>query len=118
MRNNKKPPYYLDGFLSIYRPKEENKTSFGAKKNVTSLEDMTHVIDLAYSQSYKRIQDIEYAESVGKDLSLKVKTRLVSIVQNDDKVVINNTLYDIVLLDEDRIKQELYIYLEEMYPIE
>ena len=78
---------------------------------------MEHIIDLAYTQTYKRIQDLEYAETVGKDLTLKVKTRLVNNISNSDKVVINNVLYDIIYLDEDRTNQLLYLYLEEVRSI-
>ena len=112
-----KIPYYLDGFLTVYRP-NDNKTTFGAKKNVLSVDDMELLYKLAYTQSYKRQQDLEFAESNGRDLSLKVKTRLVSGVRNSDKVIINNTLYDIVYADEDRINHELYLYLEEVRTIE
>ena len=108
---------YLDGFLSIYRP-QEIYSNFGAKKNIRSLDNLDFLYKLAYTQSYKRMQDLEYAESIGKDLSLKVKCRLVQGVKNSDKVVINNILYDIIQLDEDRYNQELYLYLEECYSIE
>lgn len=108
---------YLDGFINIYKP-NENKTNFGAKKNVRVLSEMTHLYKLAYVQSYQRGQDLDFAESMGRDLSLKIKVRLVNGITNDCKVVINNTLYDIIYMDEDRVKRELYLYLEEMYPIE
>ena len=114
---NKKIPMYLDGFIKVYRP-NESKSNFGAKKNIKSVEEMTHIIDLAYSQSYKRVQDIDFAETVGRDLSLKIKTRLVHSIKLTDKIVIDGILYDIINLDEDRVNHELYLYLEEMYPIE
>ena len=108
---------YLDGFINIYKS-NENKTDFGAKKNIRSLSEMTHLYKLAYSQSYKRGQDLDFAESMGRDLSLKVKVRLVNGITNDCKVVLDNILYDIIYTDEDRVKRELYLYLEELYPIE
>ena len=117
MRKNKNIHMFLDGFLAVYRPNGVNKSPFGAKKNVKILDEMEHIIDLAYTQTYKRIQDLEYAETVGKDLTLKVKTRLVNNISNSDKVVINNVLYDIIYLDEDRTNQLLYLYLEEVRSI-
>ena len=115
---NKKIPYYLDGFAYVYRSKEENKSYFGAKTNIRKLEEMEQLYKLAYEQSYKRLQDMEFAESSGRDLTLKIKTRLVPGIKNSDKVVIDNVLYDIIYLDEDRVSKELYLYLEEVYPIE
>ena len=112
-----KIPTYLDGFINVYKP-NENKTNFGAKKNVRSLSEMEYLYKLAYSQSYKRVQDLDFAESIGRDLSLKIKVRLVNGVTNDCKVVINNILYDIIYIDEDRVNRELYIYLEEVRNIE
>ena len=110
MKKNK-IPMYLDGFINVYKP-NENKTNFGAKKNVRNLSEMEHLYKLAYSQSYKRGQDLDFAESMGRDLSLKIKVRLVNGITNDCKVVTNNILYDIIYIDEDRANQELYIYLE------
>ena len=112
-----KIPMYIDGFINIYKL-NENKTNFGAKKNIRSLSEMTHLYKLAYTQSYKRGQDLDFAESMGRDLSLKIKVRLVDGITNDCKVVNNGILYDIIYMDEDRVKRELYLYLEEMYPIE
>ena len=119
MRRNKKIPTYLDGFAFIYRPKfEENKSTFGAKINVNSSNDMELIYKLAFQQTYKRLEDLEFAESIGRDLTLKIKVRLVRGIKNSDKIIINNILYDIVYIDEDRINQELYIYLTEVKEIE
>lgn len=109
---------YLDGFLTIYRPDMSNKSHFGAKKNITSIEGMEIIYKLAFAQSYKRLEDMEFAESNGRSLTLKVKVRLVRGIKNSDKVVIGNTLYDIMYLDEDRNKKELYLYLEEVRSLE
>ncbi len=116
---NKRIQCYLDGFAFVYRPKvEQTKSYFGAKTNVKTAEDMELIYKLAYQQSYKRLQDIEFAESSGKDLTLKIKTRLVNGVKNSDKVVIDGVLYDIIYTDEDRINRELYLYLEECRRLE
>ena len=111
---NKKIPTYLDGFALVYRPKvEENKSYFGAKVNIKKIDEMETLFKLAYSQCSKRLQDMEFVESSGRELTLKIKTRLVQGIKNTDKVVIDGTLYDIIYIDEDRINRELYLYLEE-----
>lgn len=114
MMKNKKIPTYLDGFALVYRPKvEENKSHFGAKVNIKKIDEMETLFKLAYSQCSKRLQDMEFVESSGRELTLKIKTRLVQGIKNTDKVVIDGTLYDIIYIDEDRINRELYLYLEE-----
>lgn len=114
MMKNKKIPTYLDGFALVYRPKvEENKSHFGAKVNIKKINEMETLFKLAYSQCSKRLQDMEFAESSGRELTLKIKTRLVQGIKNTDKVIIDGTLYDIIYIDEDRINRELYLYLEE-----
>lgn len=115
---NRKMNHYLDGFVFVYRANEDNKSNFGAKKNIKSVADMELLYKLAYQQSSKRLQDIDFAESSGRDLSLKIKTRLVSGINNSDKVVLNNVLYDVIYVDEDRFNRELYLYLEEVGPVE
>lgn len=114
---NRMMNHYLDGFVNVYRP-NDNRSNFGAKKNIKNIADMELMYKLAYQQSSKRLQDIEFAESSGRDLSLKIKTRLVDGINNSDKVVLNDVLYDIIYVDEDRFNRELYLYLEEAGPIE
>lgn len=111
-------PHYLDGFLTVYRPDTSNKSHFGAKKNIVSIDEMELIYKLAYAQSYKRLEDLEFAESNGRSLTLKVKVRLINGIRNSDKVVIDNVLYDIMYLDEDRTNRELYLYLEEVRSLE
>ena len=103
---------YNDGFIRVYKeiPLE---TEFGAKKNIKTLDNLELVVKLAYEECSKRLQDIEFAEANSRSLSLKVKTRLYPI-KNDYKVVINNILYDIITMDSDRTKREIYLYLEQV----
>ena len=114
---NRTMNHYLDGFVFVYRP-NDNRNNFGAKKNIKTLSDMELLYKLAYQQTSKRLQDIEFAESSGRDLTIKIKTRLVSGINNSDKVVLNDVLYDIIYVDEDRFNRELYLYLEEVGQIE
>lgn len=107
---------FNDGFIQVY---EENvkKTNFGAKTNPTGLDNLKFIVKLAYTEMTKRLQDLEFAEANSRSLSLKVKTRLYTI-SNDYKVVLNNTLYDIITVDIDRPNRVMYLYLEEVRKIE
>lgn len=108
---------YVDGFARVY---QENiiKTNFGAKQNSKSIDNLNLVVKLAYTECSKRQQDLEFAESMSKSLTLKIKTRLYDKVKNNHKIVIDNTLYDIIYLDFDRKNKEMYLYLEEVRELE
>lgn len=112
MKSSKNMNNFLDGFLYIYRDKEKYN-NFGAKMNAFSLKDKNLLYKLGYTETFKRYQDYELANASNSDLTLKVKTHLVKGVLSTDKVVINNVIYSIIYLDEDRIHKLLYIYLEE-----
>ena len=103
---------FNDGYIRVYK-EIPVRTEFGAKKNVKALNSLDLIVKLAYEECSKRLQDIEFAEANSRSLSLKVKTRLYPI-KNDYKVVINNILYDIITMDSDRIKREMYLYLEKV----
>lgn len=100
---------YNDGVVSIYR-EEARKTDFNAKINVSTLDDMEFVAKLAFEESSRREQDIEFAEQMGFSLSLKIRTRLFDKVDNKCKAVINGYLYDISYVDKNR--QEMWLYME------
>lgn len=102
---------FSDGFIRVYKSNEK-VSSFGAKQNVKNANDLTLVIKLAYEETYKRQQDLDFAEASGRTLSLKVKTRYYKGIQTDYKVIIDGCLYDIIDLDIDRYNQEMYFYLE------
>ena len=108
---------YNDGFIRIYE-EIPIKVNFGAKENTNSKENLKFIVKLAYEECSKRQQDLEFAEASSRTLNLKVKTRFYSGLKNNYKVVIENTLYDIVYIDEDRKNRELYFYLEEVMTIE
>ncbi len=107
--NKTKFSRYNDGVVLIYREKE-NKSNFGAKENVSVLDDMDFVVKLDYEEAAKREQDIEFAQQMGYSLSLKVKTRLFSEVKSKCKAVINGYLYDI--FDVDKSRTEMFIYMQ------
>lgn len=100
---------YNDGVVSVYRSKG-NKSNFGAKENVSALDDMDFVVKLDFEQSSKREQDFTFAEQNDFTLSLKIKTRLVNAVDNKCKAVIDGYLYSVSYVDKTRT--EMWLYLE------
>lgn len=107
--NKKKFSCYNDGVVFVYRDKQ-NKSNFGAKENVSVLDDMDFVAKLDFEESSKREQDIEFANQNDFSLSLKIKTRLLKAVNNGCKAVIDGYLYDIKYADKTR--EEMFLYLE------
>ena len=102
---------YNDGIVYIVRKKPKS-TNFNAAKNALSRDDLEEVVKLAYEEKSKRDEDVEFASSQGRTLSLKIKTRSYK-VDPTLKAIAGDTLYSIIKLDHDRAKQEMYIYLEE-----
>ena len=100
---------YNDGAVFIYKEKPK-RSSFAAKENVSVLEDMDFIIRLDFEQVAKRQQDMEFAEQMGFSLSMKLKTRYIPTIKSKYKAVINNYLYDVAYIDDDR--KEMWLYLE------
>lgn len=100
---------YNDGVVSVYREKPK-KTDFAARQNVSVLDDMDFVVKLAFEESSRREQDIEFANQNDFALSLKVRTRYVNGVDNKCKAVIGGYLYDVQYVDKTRT--EMWLYLE------
>lgn len=107
--NKKKFSCYNDGVAFIYKDKG-NKSNFGAKENVSVLDDMDFIAKLDFEECSKREQDIEFANQNDFSLSLKIKARLLKSVNNGCKVVIDGYLYDTKYVDKTRT--EMYLYLE------
>lgn len=108
----KKLEIYNDGIMYLYRRKEENLT---VNRNVTSLEELELIIRLAYSETSRRQQDMDFAEQNSFSLSEKVKTPRPSIDKGIDSqcfAVIGNTLYGVRYVDT--TKREMYFYLEKV----
>lgn len=103
---------YNDGMLRICEP-EDSTSDFGAVQNALTEDDLTVLVKLAYKEMSKRDQDLDFAESQGRTLSMKVKCRLYPASKNN-LVLIGNVLHSIIHLDEDRAAQEMYLYLEEV----
>lgn len=106
---------YNDGVVFIYREKQK-RSNFAAKENVSALDDLIFVAKLAFEESSKREQDLEFANQNGFSLSLKIRTRYLSSVDNKTKAIINGVLYDVQSVDKSRT--EMWIYLEEVKRID
>ena len=113
----KKMSNYNDGYIRVCKEIPQ-KTDFGAKKNIKTIDNLEFIVKLAYEECSKRQQDLEFAESSSRSLNLKVKTRYYKDIENNYKVIIENTLYDIIYIDEDKKNRELYFYLEEVINLE
>lgn len=107
---------YNDGVLNVY-VSVSKKSSFGAAMNEKKQDDLSFVGKLAFNEMSKRDEDMDFAESQGRALSIKVKTRLCNFVDKQKLIVINNILYSIYKIDLDKSKDEMYIYLEEVRKI-
>ena len=100
---------YNDGVISIYREKVK-RSNFAAKENVSVLEDMDFVVKLAFEESSRREQDLEFANQNDFTLSLKVRVRYFPAVDNHCKAVIDGFLFDVAYVDKSRT--EMWLYLE------
>lgn len=109
MQNKPRFLLYNDGIVSIYREKDK-RSNFSAKINAVTLNDLELVGKLAYSETSKRQQDVEFAQQQGFNLSLKIRTRYIKGVDNKCKAIIDGFLYDVSYLDATRT--ELYLYLQ------
>lgn len=105
-----------DGYLGVYENKH-GKSDFNAPKNPKGIEDLNYIVDLAYAQMSKRDQDFEFAHSIDRNLSLKVKTRLYQKVTKANKVILDDMLYDIINIDYSKETDLMYLYMEEVRSI-
>lgn len=104
---------FNDGMLYICKPESE-VNSFNAVKNPVKRSDLTRTLKLAFCEMSRRDQDLAFAESQGRTLTLKIKTRLHGDITKQHQVLIGDILYSIIHLDPDRSKDEMYLYLEEV----
>lgn len=104
---------YNDGVATICRPKEKER-DFRAKVNPTSIKDLETKGKLMFSILSARIEDMEYAERIGKKLTLKIKAPNHPGLKKQDNLLIEDVLYDIYYMDMSKDKTELYLYCEEV----
>lgn len=103
---------YNDGMLYVCEQRQQ-ETDFAAVKNARTKNDLKRVLKLAYEERSKREEDLQFAESIGRSLSLKVKTRLNEKVDSTKKIIAGDKLYSIINIDHDKSNREMYLYLEE-----
>lgn len=107
---------YNDGVAIICRPKEKER-DFRAKVNPTSIKDLEIKGKLMFSILSARIEDMEYAEQIGKKLTLKIKAPNHPGLKKQDNLLIEDVLYDIYHMDMSKDKMEIYLYCEEVRKI-
>ena len=107
---------YNDGIIEVYKSREK-KTIFSAKLNETLLDDLEFIQKFYFKEESKRQEDLMFANSFGKTLSLKIKMPYTNKVEISHKVLYENYLYDIFHIDFSKNKKELYIYLERVRKI-
>lgn len=100
---------YNDGVVHIYRGKPRS-ADFGAKRNTKAFDDMDFIVRLDYEESSRREEDMEFVKKLGYSLTLKIRTRAVSGVDNECKAVIDGYLYDVRYIDKTRT--EMWLFLE------
>lgn len=113
----KKMTSYNDGILIVLKDKKRFN-SFNAQNNALKLTDFIQLVSLFYSEVSRRQEDFLFAQSLGKKLTLKVKTPLIGSLKSNYKVLIDTTLYNVINLDFDKNNREMYFYLEEERQIE
>lgn len=106
----KKTRSYIDGIANIYRKKD-------AERNVRSLDDLEYLGFLYFDEKSKRQQDVEFAEQLGANLTMKIATPDDGNMDSNRNVVVDNVIYAIIYIDRDKKKKELYFYLEEVRKI-
>lgn len=104
----------LNNGVALIAVENTAPTSFNGKRNSKTLSDFTAIGRLFYSEESRRHEDLLFAESMGRTLTLKIKTGYVEWVKSSQKVIIGRKVYDIINADSDLNKRELYIYLEEV----
>lgn len=112
-RNNFKPRVYNDGVCYI-ATEVKAPTSFAAKQNGTTEADFNKFLKLMFSEMSIREEDMQFAEALSRTITRKIKTPFVGGWNSKHKVIIGNTVYDIVNADKDRANNEVYFYLEEV----
>ena len=102
---------YNNGVLQICEA-PNTVSDFNAVKNVTAASDLTVLYSLRYAEMSKREKDMQFAESLGKSLDLKVKTPYIKDVSTSHRVLIGKGLYSIYQTDYSADKTTLFLYLE------
>lgn len=109
LKTSRPLPSYSDGVAAFYAEKPR-ASSFAAKVNAATLDDLEFIVKLCYAESSVRAQDYEFAEQVGFNVSAKLRTHLYPAVKPGCKAVIGPNMYTVRHVDASRT--EMFIYLE------
>ena len=102
---------FNDGILELARD-TAGSGSFGAKRNIESLEDLEVYECAHYQRMSIRVDDVDFAEQTGLNLSIKVRIRSVPEVRPGHKAVIGRDVYNIGSIDRSADGLVAYLYLE------
>lgn len=108
---------YNDGVIYFYKSKN-TFTSFQAVKNPRTEDDLEYVSKYFYREETRRQQDIAFAGSSDRKLSLKVSIPYCDNLQCDYISKIGNYLYSVFHVDPDKKNNKTYVYLEGMRKVE
>lgn len=103
---------YNNGFARVVVEKTR-PTSFNGKTNGKTAADYDYVGDIFYSEESRRHEDMLFAESMNRNLTMKIKTGFTEWIKPTQKIIIGKKVLDIIHTDTDLNKRILYIYLEE-----
>lgn len=103
-----------NGGLARFYLQNNDNASYRDKTNVKSLEGLNFIKSQYYSIENVRQQDIVFAESITRTLSMKIKINIDLTLTSGYKCVLNNRIFDILKIDHSYGDRESYIYLEEV----
>lgn len=101
---------YNDGIVKLYKRNTD--------RNPKSLDDLTYLSKLAFTEKTIRQEDIEFAMQQDKKLTMKIVTPNDGNMDTSRCAVIENVIYGIINIDRDKKKNELYFYLQEIKRID
>lgn len=110
-----KPDLYNDGIAVLCRD-AAGESSFSARLNPTTAEDLTVLVRLCFGECSCRAEDLSFAQQEGFSLARKVRTPMPQEVKVDTGCycLIGKTLYKVSSVDFNRQKRQMYLYLEEV----
>lgn len=112
MISKKKANSYNHGVCGVYVEKTTLINDFNAKRNAKTIDDYEFIMNLYYSVENMREEDFEFAERMGKRLTMKIRTPLVDTVLSNHKIIIDSLVYDIIRIDPNIKNRDLYLHLE------
>lgn len=113
MKTRRTVPAFRDGYCNFVRPLGSNISSFGAKKNTRSADDVSPVVKLAYDRMTHRQQDLEFAYNADKTLDMKIRCPYHPDVTTALQAIIEGTLYDVYEVDPDINNMQMFVYMQE-----